>query len=167
MTGVDVGIPLIISKGAFKKISDDISKYGAVHLEKITGVVTEIPRALDDCFVWKKHVPKYCLTINSPLFLKHIGMLKTIAAYVWTIYKFSEFKEFYCWKPFKLGMEGYEENILEAIEWIDQNVPGGEHALFDIDEKVSRLERALFTPSKVKDLFIREYNSYKNSKWEK
>lgn len=153
--GVNLGFPAILSIGAKNKIIDMIQKYGVAHVESITGIISEIPKTVSNYFDWEPHIPKYCILVDSPLLIKHVGTPKTTRANAWTIFQTKNHGEVYCWDQFDLGNEDYEYDIIESVNKINSEISDEKRAIFDFDEKTTRFKHAYFTPTILKKYWLK------------
>jgi hypothetical protein len=152
----DAGIPLVVTRGVWEQIRDQILSEGAVKAD-ILAFYSPLPVRYEDILVetgtalsghlktflsFTQYVPRYCLFVESILQIKKKRSKSSVQATAWTLFKTKEVDAalpysftYHCFDPQN------EVSIKEAAEFIQGYVNDykSEEVLTEFDEKIRRL----------------------------
>lgn len=138
---ISEGFPLIVDAAAYQKLRDQMREYGAAHVERLHGILRDVP----DVFKGQTYevfrvsgVPRVALCIEGHLSIKHPGPSDRIGAMAWSLSD-SGFVGF----PFDIGLKDWEPRLAAGAALLTKNHP---KVLFDFDEVVPRVMNARWRP---------------------
>jgi hypothetical protein len=161
----DAGIPLVISKGVYDEIQNEIHTEGSINAD-VEGFYSQLPINWEDLVIetpgseiskrvksWiaaSYYVPRYCLQIGSRLQIKKRKSESVVQATAWTLYGCKESNPL----PYSFTFHTFDpkdgNDIKEAAEFIQMYVTefGGRGILTEFDEVISRFP-SVYPLSKV------------------
>jgi len=162
----DAGIPLVVTKGVYNKIQDQIQSEGAVRAD-VAGLYSLLPIKYEDLVLetpgselsegiksWIStalHVPRYCLQVNSRLQIKSRKSESIVRATAWTMFRTRDEDASFPYSFTYHSIDPKNENsIKEASEFIQEYVyeHEGREILTDFDERIPRFD-SIYSLSKV------------------
>jgi len=164
---IERGIPLLVSNDVYKKISENIEKYGVVHVDKIITTLSDVNVFAN--YLEMVDIPSTFPVINNVKNIRKIGDPIPILGNGWIIYtnlKESNFLKYRFWT----GINYYDESLKKSKDKLSSMIPKGFYPLHDFDLKIKTFKNTLLPIKmtindikeyiKIREQEMREYNSY-------
>ena len=133
-----------------------INKYGAVHFEKLEGIISRLPtfgkfgnKLEKEMFGITGGMPPFALFVESRLQIQSLGSPDLLSAIAWNLTK-KDNKEYFHISGFKIGTEEWENNLMESIRNLEMySYAQGFKTQFEIDEEIKRFRHSNKKPGDI------------------